>query len=195
VTFGCFNNPAKLSPPAVAAFAAVLRRVPGSRLVLKYMGLDDPAVDCRLRDLFAAGGVGPERVELRGGSAHAEHVAAYRDIDIALDPFPYAGVMTTCDALWMGVPVVTLPGATFASRHGLGLLSVVGLAELAARDVEGYVALAADLARDPERLADLREGLRGRVARSPLCNGARLADELLQALRTAWRAWASEGGQ
>jgi predicted O-linked N-acetylglucosamine transferase (SPINDLY family) len=193
VTIGCFNNPAKLSGPALAAFAAVLRRVPDSRLILKYRGLDDSAVARRVLGLLADEGIGPARVELRGRSAHADHLAVYREVDIALDPFPYAGVMTTCDALWMGVPVVTLPGATFASRHGLGLLSVVGLAdELVAHDVGDYVDRAARLARDVDRLSELRAGLRGRVARAPLCDGERLADELLAVVRSAWRAWATD---
>jgi predicted O-linked N-acetylglucosamine transferase (SPINDLY family) len=192
VTFGCFNNPAKLSAPALAAFADVLRRVPGARLILKYRGVDDPAVAQRLLGLLAAGDVDPGRVEFRAGTAHTEHLAAYREIDIALDPFPYAGVMTTIDALWMGVPVVTLAGDTFASRHGLGLLSVVGLAdELAANTVDDYAQRAAGLAANLSRLSELRAGLRERVARSTLCDGERLADELLTVLRTAWRAWAS----
>jgi predicted O-linked N-acetylglucosamine transferase (SPINDLY family) len=191
VTFGCFNNPAKLSPPTVVAFAAVLRQVPGARLVLKYRGFDDPTLAARLRAQFAAAGVEPERVELHGGAARAEFVAAYREIDIALDSFPFAGGVTTCEALWMGVPVVTLPGATFASRHGLSHLSSVGLAdELAARDVDDYVARAVGLAQDLGRLATLRSGLRERLGRSPLCDGDRVADELLQALRGAWRTWA-----
>src|SRR4029453_12188673 len=126
-------------------------------------GLDDPAVGDRLREWFAADGVNPERLVFRGGSAPAAHLAAYREIDIALDPFPFGGGVTTCDALWMGVPVVTLPGDTFASRHGLSYLRSAGLAELAARDAHGYVALAADLAGDLERLDNLREELRGRV--------------------------------
>jgi predicted O-linked N-acetylglucosamine transferase (SPINDLY family) len=196
VTFGCFNNPAKLSDPTLAAFAEILRRVPGSRLVLKYRGVDDPAVGTGVRDAFAATDIAPERVELRGGSAHADHMAAYRDLDTALDTFPYSGGVTTCEALWMGVPVVTLPGATFASRHGFSHITSVGLAdELAAHDADDYAARAARLAHDLDRLADLRAGLRERVARSPLCDGDRLANELLAALRGAWRAWAYGGGQ
>jgi predicted O-linked N-acetylglucosamine transferase (SPINDLY family) len=187
VTFGCFNNPAKLSGPALAAFAAVLRRVPDSRLILKYRGLDDRAVGTRFLQILAEAVVDPSQVELRGGSGHSDHLAAYRDVDIALDTFPYSGGVTTCDALWMGVPVITLPGATFASRHALSHLASVGLTELVAQDADDYVALAAGLARDRRRLADVRAGLRDRVARSPLCDGERLADELLEALRDAWR--------
>jgi predicted O-linked N-acetylglucosamine transferase (SPINDLY family) len=194
VTFGCFNYPAKLSPPALAAFAAVLARVPGARLVLKYGGLDDPAVANRVRAVVAAAGADADRVELRGGTGHADHLAAYRDIDVALDPFPYSGGVTTCDALWMGVPVVTLPGPTFAGRHALSYLARVGLAdELAARDADDYVARAASLASDPGRLADLRVALRDRVVRSPLCDGGRLADALLAAVREAWRTWVASG--
>jgi predicted O-linked N-acetylglucosamine transferase (SPINDLY family) len=192
VTFGCFNNPAKLSQPALEAFAAILRRLPDARLLLKYRGLDDPAVSGRLLGRLAAAGVGPERLELRGASRHADYLAAFRDVDIALDPFPFGGGVTTCDALWMGVPVVSLAGDTFASRHGLSHLTAVGLAsELVAWNVNDYVALAADL----DRLAGLRAGLRERMARSPLCDAERLADELLAALRPAWREWASSPGE
>jgi predicted O-linked N-acetylglucosamine transferase (SPINDLY family) len=192
VTFACFNNPAKLSPPALAAFAAVLSRVPGARLLLQYRGLTDPAMAGRVRKRLAAAGADPGRAELRGGMPVADYLAAYREVDVALDPFPFSGGLTTCDALWMGVPVVTLPGPTFASRHGLSYLSSIGLAEeLAARDVDDYAARAAMLAQDLRRLAELRAGLRDRMVRSPLCQGDRLADELLAALRVAWRAWAS----
>jgi predicted O-linked N-acetylglucosamine transferase (SPINDLY family) len=183
-----------LSPPALAAFAAVLKRVPGSRLLLKYRGLEDPTMACQLRDRLAAAGADPARVETRGATPYAEYLAAYREVDVALDPFPFSGGVTTCDALWMGVPVVTLPGPTFASRHGLCYLRSLWLTELAARDVDRYVALAADLANNLESLAELREGMRARLARSPLCNGDRLADQLLEALREAWQQWAAGGG-
>jgi predicted O-linked N-acetylglucosamine transferase (SPINDLY family) len=190
VTFGCFNNPAKLSPPALAAFAAVLNRVPGSRLLLKYRGLDDPVIGGWLRERLAAAGVPLDRVELRRSTAPLDYLAAYNEVDAALDPFPFGGGVTTCDALWMGVPVVTLPGPTFASRHGLSYSYSAGLAdELAARDVEDYVARAAALVQDLGRLAEMRAGQRERIARSPLCDGDRLADELLQAVRGAWREW------
>jgi predicted O-linked N-acetylglucosamine transferase (SPINDLY family) len=129
---------------------------------------------------------------MRGVSRHADYLAAYRDLDIALDTFPFGGGVTTCDALWMGVPVITLPGETFASRHGLSHLTSVGLAdELAARNADDYAVRATELAQDLSRLTRLRAELRERVARSPLCDGDRLADELLVALRSAWRDWAT----
>jgi predicted O-linked N-acetylglucosamine transferase (SPINDLY family) len=189
VTFGCFNNPAKLSPPALSAFAAVLRRVPDSRLLLQYRGLDDPSMAGRLRDQITRAGVEPLRVESRGSMPYAEYLAAYREVDVALDPFPFNGGVTTCDALWMGVPVVTQPRDTIASRHGLSYLSTIGLAdELVARDANDYVVRAAELVNDLGRLSGLRATLRERMARSPLCDGERLASELLAALRSAWRS-------
>jgi predicted O-linked N-acetylglucosamine transferase (SPINDLY family) len=194
VTFGCFNNPAKLSDSALATWTELLQRVPESCLLLKYRGLDDPAVGGRLVEQFAARGVRSERVKLRGSAAYADYLAEYRDVDIALDPFPFGGGVTTCDALWMGVPVVTWAGDTYASRHGFSHVTAVGLAELAAADAEGYVARAAGLAQDLSRLAELRACLRARVARAPLCDGQRLANELLAALRGAWLAWAAAAG-
>ena len=110
VTFGSFNNPAKITPCVVAAWAEILRRTPGSRLVLKYQGFDQPGTRRRYEGLFAAGGVGPERLELPGWSPRGRMLADYNRVDLALDPFPYSGGVTTCEALWMGVPVITLPG-------------------------------------------------------------------------------------
>jgi predicted O-linked N-acetylglucosamine transferase (SPINDLY family) len=196
VTFGCFNNPAKLSPPALAAFADVLCRVPDARLLFQYWGLDDPTAASLLRQRLATAGADLARVPIRGAVAFGDYLAAYNEVDIALDPFPFGGGVTTCDALWMGVPVITLPQQNFASRHGLSYLFSLGLADdLAARDVEDYAARAAALAHDLGRLTTLRAGLRERMANSPLCDGQRLADELLAALRVAWRAWTRGGKQ
>jgi predicted O-linked N-acetylglucosamine transferase (SPINDLY family) len=191
VTFGCFNNIAKLSPPTLTAFASVLSRVPGSRLILQYRGLGDPTIAARFRERLTAAGLDVARVELRRATGHAAYLAAYRDIDIALDTFPFNGGVTTCDALWMGVPVVTLMGQTFASRHGLTYLTAVGLADdLVARNSDEYAVRAASLARSPARVAALRADLRDRMATSPLCDGERLAAELVTVLRVAWREWA-----
>jgi predicted O-linked N-acetylglucosamine transferase (SPINDLY family) len=189
VTFGSFNNPAKVTAPVTALWAQVLRAVPGSRLVLQYRGWNDPPTGQRLRDAFAAAGVDPQRLTLRGWEVHAQLLPRYQEIDIALDTFPYSGGLTTCEALWMGVPVVTWPGKTFAGRHSLSHLSNVGLTETIARTPAEYVEIAAGLAHDLPRLARLRAELRPRMAASPLCDGPRFARNLEAALRAVWRRW------
>ena len=160
---------------------------PAARLLLKYRGLGDPSVRRRYLDLFAAHGVEPQRLELSPWSPHAEYLAAYGRVDVALDPFPFSGSATTCEALWMGVPVVTCPGGTFASRHSLSHLSNVGLMETIARDLGQYVELAVSLAADGPRLAALRAGLRGQMAASPLCDGTRFVTNLMSLLHDLWR--------
>ena len=178
VTFGSFNNPAKLNVEVLSLWAKILRRLPESRLILKYRGLGDEGMCRRILDLFSAGHVSPERIALLPPSSYAQYLAAHSEVDIALDSFPFSGSATTCDALWMGVPVITCPGETFASRHGLSHLSSVGLTETIAKDLEEYVELAVDLAADLPRLAILRAGLRNRMAASPLCDGRRFAGNL-----------------
>jgi hypothetical protein len=126
-----------------------------------------------------------ERLELNGPTPQAEFLEQYNRVDLALDPFPYSGCTTTCEALWMGVPVVTCPGETFAGRQSLTYLANVGLSDLAATDPRRSVEIAVALAGDLERLAALRAGLRERLARSPLCDGPRFADNPL--LRTVWQ--------
>ncbi|MGE0415877.1 MAG: hypothetical protein AB7O80_03645, partial [Acetobacteraceae bacterium] len=139
-------------------------------------------------------GVAPERVELRGSSGHRAFMGEYNQIDIALDPFPYSGGLTTCEALWMGVPTVMLPGEIFASRHSFSHMSNVGLHGWAAETVDGYVALAIEKASDPCALAALRTGLRSRMKASPLCDAPRFGRNLGAALRHAWREWCQDRG-
>jgi predicted O-linked N-acetylglucosamine transferase (SPINDLY family) len=193
VTFGSFNNPAKITPQVIETWAQVLQRLDRARLVLKYKGLDDPAVARRFAESFARQGIDPSRLEFRGWSTYDEYLADYRHIDLALDPFPFSGSATTCEALWMGVPVVTCPGATFASRHSAGHLSSIGLTQSIARDPREYVQRAVALAGDLSGLAALRARLRGQMAASPLCDGPRLARNLLALLRGAWREWCGRG--
>ncbi len=153
-----------------------LRATLTARLLMKYRGLGDPCVRKRFLDLFRRSRhVGPGRVELRPWSSYADYLATYLEVDVVLDPFPFSGSATTCESLWMGVPVVTMPGETFASRHSLSHLTSVGLTELVARGPDGYVELAVSLAGDPARLAGLRSELRQRMALSPLCDGRRFA--------------------
>jgi predicted O-linked N-acetylglucosamine transferase (SPINDLY family) len=173
----------------IALWSRVLGAVPGSRLVLKWKSLADAAECARLRQAFAAHGIDPARLDLRGRSPHAEMLAEYGDVDIALDPFPFCGGLTSCEALWMGVPIVTLPGSRAVSRQTLGFLSPIGLAELSAETAERYVTIAAGLAGDRDRLAALRAGLRERMAASPLCDGAAFARGLEAAFRAMWRTW------
>ena len=189
VTFGSFNNPAKITPQVVDVWARILRRVAGARLVLKYLGMSDPSTMRRLTDMFAKRGVDSSRLDLLGWSCHEDVLRQYQRIDVALDPFPYGGGLTTCESLWMGVPVVTCPGETFASRHALSHLSNVGLTETIADDLEGYVLLATGLATDLPRLAVIRARLRQQVAESPLCNGKRFAENFIDVLRGVWRRW------
>jgi predicted O-linked N-acetylglucosamine transferase (SPINDLY family) len=188
VTFGCFNNPAKITPSTVALWARILDRVPRARLRLKFKGLEGQ-LGRELREQFALQGIDAGRLELAPGGPRHEFLAAYQHVDLALDTSPYSGGLTTCEALWMGVPVVTCPGETFASRHSLGHLTTAGLAEMIAADADQYVELAVRLAHDVPCLAELRARLRPQVAASPLCDGRRFAADLAELLRGAWRRW------
>lgn len=189
VTFGSFNNFSKLNPAVLALWAEVLQQVPGSRLLLKCPALTDAVLRERTAVVLRELGVGTERLELLGHSpTRAEHLALYGQVDIALDTFPYNGTTTTCEALWMGVPVVSLVGRQHAGRVGASLLDAVGHPEWAATTPVAYVALAAGLAGEPGRLEAIRAGLRQGMAISPLCNAADFAHRFEDALRQAWIA-------
>jgi len=190
VTFGSFNSPQKMSPRAIAAWARILAGVPGSRLILKSHAYVEPTRRQPLLDGFAGGGIGADRIELRPPQPKMEaHMGSYGEIDIALDPFPYNGTTTTCEAMWMGVPMINLIGNRHAGRVGLDLLSQVGLEELARPDVDSYVAAAVALANDRPRLQQLRSTLRERMRASPLCDAPRFARAFEAALRAMWRQW------
>jgi predicted O-linked N-acetylglucosamine transferase (SPINDLY family) len=191
VTFGCFNNLAKVTPRVIETWSQVLRRVPRSKLVLKTHQFTDPATTARVQQAFATHGVCADRLELRGPSDHRRFVGEYNGIDIVLDPFPYSGGLTTCEALWMGVPTVTVPGEIFASRHSVSHLSNAGLADWVAPDIGGYIELAVAKAGDIAALATLRSGLRAQVKASPLCDAPRFGRSLGAALRFAWGDWCS----
>ncbi|GAA4249808.1 hypothetical protein GBZ26_17705 [Azospirillum formosense] len=192
VTFGSFNNLNKLTDETVALWARVLNAVPDSRLVLKYMSMRDSSTCSRLRDRFGAYGVA-DRLELRqpptGLRANFDD---YNDLDIALDPFPFNGHTTTCEALWMGVPVLTMasrPGDLGVARVGEAMLTSAGLPDLIARNADAYATRALELASDLDALATLRSGLRGRVAASPLGDVEGQARAYENAFRTLWRRW------
>jgi predicted O-linked N-acetylglucosamine transferase (SPINDLY family) len=189
VTFGSFNNPAKLSAATLDAWADVLARLPQARLLLKGKPFADPATRALYLDRLAKRGVAVERIELVAWLPEEGHLALYNRIDIALDPFPYNGTTTTCEALWMGVPVITLRGDRHASRVGASLLTQTRLTDLIADSVEAYVETAVALAGDPARLSELRQSLRPRMAASPLCDAPAFADKIEHAYRTIWQRW------
>ncbi|MFY8150242.1 MAG: tetratricopeptide repeat protein [Prochlorococcaceae cyanobacterium] len=168
ITFGSLNNLLKLNPAVVALWSRILLRCEGSRLLLQYGQLGEPFWRGRVHGLFAAHGVPPERLLLRPALPGGAHLAAYHEIDIALDPFPYNGLTTSCEALWMGVPVVTLCGACRQGRGGTSLLQALGRPEWIADNEQAYLAIALQLAADPVALAAERLGLRERMERSPL---------------------------
>lgn len=193
ITFGCFNNLAKITPRVIETWSRILGRIPGSRMVLKTHQMSDPETAAAFVAAFGVHGIDPGRIETRGSSGHRAFMAQYGDIDILLDPFPYSGGLTTCEALWMGVPTVTLPGEIFASRHSASHMSNAGLADWVVPTLDAYVEAAVAHAADIPALAALREGLREQVRRSPLCDAPRFGRGLGAALREAWRDWCAGG--
>jgi len=189
ITFGSFNNPAKINDDVLIAWAEILMAVPNARLILKYGNMDAEGNRRRILEKFSAHGIDSARVILEGRSPHPELLARYNDVDISLDTFPYTGGLTTCEALWMGVPTITKPGETFASRHSLSHLTNAGVAELVAHDLPDYRSRAVELASDISRLTDLRIGLRERTALSPLCDGEKFAADFTFAMRRIWHEW------
>ena len=190
VTFGSFNALPKIAPEDIAIWSDILKSVPGSRLLLKQRLFHDPAVQARYGQLFVDNDISPERVEFVGYIKDvASHLDLYNRVDIALDTFPYNGATTTCEALWMGVPVITLAGQAHAGRVGVSLLSAVGLDELIAETRDDYVAKSVQLASDLERLSALRGELRACMAASPLCDQVDLARAVENAYRTMWQRW------
>ena len=188
VTFGSFNNFQKLSGSFFTAAARVLSAVPGSRLLLKAKPLDWPRVAAGVRERCAAMGIAADRLDLRGWTSSVEdHLGEYRAVDIALDSFPYNGTTTTCEAMWMGAPVVALEGDRHCGCVGSSLLSAVGLPELVARDVDDYVRIAAALAADTLRLTELRTGMRERMRASPLMDEKGFVSELERAYLEMWQ--------
>lgn len=196
VTFGSFNHLSKMSPPVIEVYAQILRNLPQARLVLKNRAFHDPTNQQKFLGLFAAHGVSADRLELRGLTPTLiEHLEWYNQIDVALDTFPYTGATTSCEALWMGVPVVTLRGQSFVGRISSSLLTQVQLTELIAENTNDYQGIAQQLALDPVRLRSLRNTMRERIAMSPLGEASRFTRNLEQAYRTMWRRWCCDADQ
>ncbi len=191
-TFGCLNRISKISTRTIDCWAQLLQAAPQARLVLKDRTLDDAAQKARVLGWFTDRGIDPGRLTLLPGSGHLEHMAAYGQVDIALDPFPQGGGITTCEALWMGVPVVALMGQVPSSRIASAIVTNVGLPELVADTPEAYVATAARLAGAPQRLADLRGRLRQVIAAAPIGNTVAYTRAVEQGYRLFWRRWCAE---
>jgi predicted O-linked N-acetylglucosamine transferase (SPINDLY family) len=190
ITFGSFNNSAKIGAECTALWARVLQAVPGSRLLMKSQTLADPAVQEAIRRRLCEGGIAEDRVELIAqSSTRAEHLALYGRVHVALDSVPYNGTTTTCEALWMGVPVVALRGDRHASRVSASLLTAAGHPEWVAEDAEGFVRIAASLAGDLPRLASIRTSLRDDLRDSPLLDAKAYAQRFHSAIRGCWREW------
>ena len=186
VTFGCLNNFCKINPGVLKLWARVLRRVDRSRLLL--LAAEGPHRDWA-RELLAAEGVPAERVSFANNRPHREYLKLYGQIDLALDTTPYNGHTTSLDALWMGVPVVTLVGRTVVGRAGLSQSANLGLAELVAETDDQFVDIAVRLANDLSRLSTLRATLRERMEHSPLMDAPRFARNVEAAYRSMWRHW------
>lgn len=192
ITFGSFNNFAKVSDTAARLWTAALNRVPNARLLLKSRYIGSTETREVILDRFRRAGADLSRIDFASGSERQDdHLSHYGAVDIALDSFPYGGMTTTCEALWMGVPVVSLTGDRTCARYGNSVLNAVGLGELVATDPDQFGEIAARLAGDLDRLARLRAGLRERMARSPLCDGPGFARAVEAAYRDMWTRWCS----
>ena len=193
VTFGCFNNLSKINDKVVAVWSRILQAVPDSRLFLKAKQFSDPAIQQSMRDRFAAHHINAKRLVLRSHVARSDYLVPYQEIDIALDPFPYPGITTTVESLWMGVPVLTLEGKSFISRQGVGLAMNAGLPSWIARDEDEYVELAARHAGDLDALSLVRAALRTRLSNSPILDSRRFATHFSTAMRAIWQRWCRSG--
>jgi len=196
ITFGSFNALPKINRTVINAWAALLRTIPNARLIIKNRSFCDSGTRDRIKQMFDENGVRDDRINLVPWFRQSiEHLDMYNKIDIALDTFPYNGTTTTCEALWMGVPVVTLAGDRHACRVGSSLLYQVGLTELIAYNLDEYKLIVKNLATDTKRLEEFRRTLRNRLSVS-LCDGNQFTQQLESTYREIWRRWcnASHGG-
>lgn len=188
ITFGCFNNTAKMNDAVIALWSRILHAVPDSRLYLKAEELRESDEVQRVRVRYASHGIGAERLVLEARSpSREEHFASFQRVDIALDPFPYPGITSTMDALWMGVPVLSKKGDRFISHQGETILNNAGLSEWIAADAEDYVSKAQTFASDLQSLSELRGRLRQQILNSPLCDAKRFARNFERALSDIWK--------
>ena len=187
ITFGSFNNFNKINPGVLQLWAEVLKHVPRSRLLLKCHALTDATVQEDVRTVLQTLDISRERVDLMGHTrTRQEHLAMYAKVDIALDTFPYNGTTTTCEALWMGVPVLSLVGKHHAGRVGASLLNAAGLTDWLADSPTSFKGIARTMAADVTRLSRLRQSLRGQLEESPLCDAVGFVRRLELAMQQVW---------
>lgn len=189
ITFGCFNNPAKLMDQVIACWSRLLKVLPEAQLFLKYKAFADDGVRRRYQALFAHQGIDIGRIRFAGASPRHEYLAAYQEVDIALDPFPFNGCTTTLESLWMGVPVVTLRGDRYVGHMGETILSNLGLEEYVADNEDTYIAQAVHLATSSSTLEEFRKNLRTRLLQSPLCDGPGFTRSLEDVYKKLWAEW------
>ncbi|CAA6606133.1 putative Tetratricopeptide TPR_2 repeat protein [Rhodospirillaceae bacterium LM-1] len=182
VTFGSFNALFKIGEDCIELWSAILRELPDSRLLIAAPNLKYDAARERAQALFRKHGVDAGRLTLLGEADHLEHLSRYGEVDVVLDSQPYSGGLTTCEALWMGVPVIAMLGERIAGRHAASHLKAVGLGDLVATDFESYARLAVELARDKQRLISLHSNLRNLVLNSPLCDTGRYLHRFMSIL-------------
>jgi len=193
ITFGSFNNRAKITPEVIKIWSMILILVPNARLYIKSKSLSDSATQKSLHDKFIENNVAPEQIKFMGYSPSTyDHLDLYNSVDIGLDTFPYNGTTTTCEAMWMGVPVIVLSGMIHMSRVGVSLLSNVGLPDLIGDSADDYVHKAVELAANLEKLKKIRLELRNMMCRSPLMNGPLFTHSLENAYRRMWENWANK---
>jgi protein O-GlcNAc transferase len=187
ITFACFNQLKKMGEDVVELWADILQKVPNSKLFLKSAALDNQnQARHETLEKFEKYGISPSRLIMEGRSSRDDYFETYNNVDIALDPFPYVGGTTTVEALWMGVPVITLQGTHYVSRMGVSIMNTVGLTDWVAVDKEHYVKIAVRKASELNELSLLRASLREQMLRSPLCDAPRFARKLEKSLNTIW---------
>ncbi|MAE52253.1 MAG: hypothetical protein CMH27_10620 [Micavibrio sp.] len=189
VTFGNLNNLAKTNSYSIELWSKVMHAVPGSKILFKGNRMHEEFAQDHIHTTFEKFGITRDRVIIEGAEMHQKFLDVYNRIDIALDPHPYTGGLTTCEALWMGVPVVTLPSETFAGRHAATHLTNAAMPEWIAQNEEDYIDIAVKWANDIDGLAKLRSGMREHVSKTPLVDGPRFAKNLEIALRHMWSEW------
>lgn len=187
ITFGAFNNFAKVTPEMMELWTRILRGVPTARLILKGGGMSQEGIRKRTKDFFVRAGIDPERIEVLGRAPSVvSHLEVYNRVDISLDTYPYNGTTTTFESLWLGVPVVSLAGMSHVSRVGASILTTAGLSDLVAYSDEEYVEKAVRLARDTRRVEELRSTMRDKISSSPLMDSERFTRNLEKAFKNIW---------